>query len=418
MHNLLKLLPFRNINVIWMYSFSSVLMSSINIILGPLILKKVGLTNYGAIGLAMFVFSLFFTFVDFGTQTHLISIYSKNDFDRKKRVVNCLFMKFLLLCFAIILFTGYFNYYPHDILVKRLSAVYCFMIIASITHIEWFFISSRNYFILIKGRIIVALIGYAGLIFWLFYLKELWFIPLFLGLAQLGGLVYLYLHSAFIFRLSLTRLISFNDVAKTFTKLMPMAGTQILSYFFIASGILLMVKIHGQSDIVGAYSIAQRIINGLIMLVVPLVLYFIPFTKNDRKISLAKVLMYSVCISIFFVTAGSLIIKIFYHISSVEKYYLGFSLKIYGILSIGVFFLLLRTVYVSAFVYSERYKQNFLIHFIGCLPVLLIYFIPHLYFAPVSIAGLVCIPELIVTSLFILDYYFNNNRALQYKRLT
>jgi O-antigen/teichoic acid export membrane protein len=402
MQRLKKLLP-TDSQAIAAYILSGALLGFINILFGPLILHKVGLSAYGMLGLAMFTHSLLFTLAEFGVQAHLVSVLANKPAHIRTEIASAFVFKGIAYGLALVAFGAYVLYYPHPREVKALVAVYMSVTLFSSTHAEWFFIGSRLHWDLAKSRILSGCISIFLITWWYFWGTGLWFIPVCSALSQFSAIVYLLSRTGFRDKLTLIKYASWSRVLSLLKELLPMAATQTLSPFTLAAGIFLLDRLHFSKAVLGAYNIPQRVILGWLSLAGPMVLFFIPImTKNFKKDRFVGHFWYSVLASLVLLPIGMAMIKGFYLFSHADLGFQNYSLKVYAILSIGIFLNFLRIRHVSQMVFEQKYIEYFLIHLTACSPILFIGFVYQIALSPLGVAWLVCMPELIATSLFLI----------------
>jgi O-antigen/teichoic acid export membrane protein len=389
-----------DIKALFLFSSSGALGSLIGIVSGPLILQKAGIAHFGFLGLAIFMYGLFNTIADFGIPAHLIASTSDPGNRSDAGIANALAVKAALFLAVVALYAGYALGYPHPAEVKAVAGAYLSVILFSVNHLEWAFISGRRHVELAVGRLCSAIAVVAALAWWYFSGSALWMIPLAIALGQAAELAYL--AARLRSRPLGVRLepISLSRMKAVFTRVAPLASTQILSPFFIANGIFLMDRHLAATEWVGAYSVSQRVIMGWLGLTSPLFLFFIPkLAGRQAGTGLKRILGVSAALSCGLFVAGAVLIKIFYVVSGEQGGYFGYSLGVYAILMAGIFFSFSRLPAVSLLVSRGRYRRYFLIHLLGALPGVALAVAPAGSVPIAAIPWLVCVSELIATVL-------------------
>jgi O-antigen/teichoic acid export membrane protein len=384
-----------------LYTASGGFAGFVGILTGPLILAKAGLADYGALGLAAFVFTFFSTWTDFGIQAHLISAGSTNrpSPDFAHEAASAFGLKALLLAAAGLAYLAYWKFYPHPPLVKTLAGFYLIVLPCSTSNFEWYFIGRSLHFRLAVSRFLTAAASVLLIVWWYRAGEGISFIPLSVAASQALGAAYLAWRIRLDRRLAQFAAASWCRIGQLFKLLLPVAGTQVLSPFFLGSGIFLMERVGAPAESIGAYGVAQRVIIGWSALIVPLVFFFIPKSRpaGGGNPFLGR-LAASGGISLMLMAAGLGIIGFYYWFSGASPDYLRFSALAYSVLLVGIFLNLLRLKYVSALVAEQRYHLYFLIHLAAALPVMAAAVFPPYDLPLLLVAGIACLPEAIATA--------------------
>ena len=350
------------------FTASGSLQSLIGIISGPLILRKAGLAQFGYLGLAVFIFGLCNTLADFGIPAHLIALTSRPGAERAG-VADAFALKAAMFVAMLALFLGYSAYYPHPHEAKLVAAGYLLVILFSAANLEWVFISERRHRELAIGRVAAAVLTLACLLGWYFLGSALWFVPVGGAAGQAAELAYLgwrLRERPPAFGLGTP---SFARAWAVLRKVAPMAAVQVVSPFFLANGIFLMQKQRAPEEWIGAYNVSQRVLIGWLGLAGPFILFLIPKLAREGGYRGARKLIPAAAgLTVVLAVVGSLLIGIFYAVARSHIAYLGFSLRVYAILMIGLFLNLARLQAVSYILSRGAYRIYGLIHFVGVLP--------------------------------------------------
>jgi O-antigen/teichoic acid export membrane protein len=382
-----------------LFSLSGGLANALNVVLGPLILRKAGLSGYGMLGLALFVFSMLATFSEFGIQAHLLALYAKGGDAARRGIRDCLYLKAFLIIAALALFGLYHAYYPHPPLVKSLVGRYLLALVFSTMHLEWYFNASGRIARLMVSRALVTVTYSVLVVGWYFSPLDLGSLAWAAGVSQVLGTAVLLkgFHPAR--RLAALGPPSWQGITTVFARLSPLAATQVISPFFLGAGLFLMDRLGHPPDLIGAYSISNRLALGVLAFILPVILYIIPRAggMTGPRMPPLRVLGLAALPVPLVAAGGALVIWLFYHLSGRGGEHLGYSLRAFWVLIIGLYLNLARVPFVSRVVAAGRYRGYFLFHLIACAPVLFVAAWPHVPISPEGIPWLVCVPEAIVT---------------------
>jgi O-antigen/teichoic acid export membrane protein len=387
-----------------LFSFSGGLANALNVILGPLILRKVGLAEYGQLSVALWVFSILATISEFGVQAHLLSLYSRGGEDGRRGIRDSLYLKAGLLLVSFCLYWAYRLWFPHPAPVKSLVGWYLIALAFSTLHLEWFFIANGRLRVLLGSRAAVSGAYACLVVAWYFSPYGLAALAVCAGLSQFAGSALFFANIRPLERVARLGMPSLGGMARTFARIVPLAATQILSPFFMGSGVFLMERFGFAKEMIGAYSIANRVAMGVLSFILPLIFYLIPQMKSRPGLmkSLPRILGLSALPMPVLAVAGPILIWGFYRFSDRGAEHFGYTVSAFLVLLIGLYLNLVRVPFVSQTVAGGRYRRYFLIHLAACMPVILLSAYPWLPATPAWIPWLVCLPEALATGCFLI----------------
>jgi O-antigen/teichoic acid export membrane protein len=394
----------------FLYSVSGSFSGALGVILGPFILNKLNLDKFGILSLPLSVFTFFIAAIDFGMMAHLTARYSKKENNVTQEISNCVLLKLLLFICCFLAYLIYYRFSLHPLQAKKLLGIYLISLFFLSTHIEWYYLCIKSIYTIIIARLINSCIYLCLILIWYICFSSIYGIPVCLILSQSAAFIFLLIKGNLFRKLFQLPLFSFRETLSLFIKLSPVAGVSLLTPFFITSGMLLLARMQIEHHLIGVYSIPQRIIIGWVTLITPLVLFFIPEVTNKKRLDLFRISGFSLIMSVIGYGIGIIIIYVYLFFSQTGLSYFSFSLKIYGILMTGIFLVLLRTKYVSAFFHSGRYVMYFTVNLLAASPVILVLTVIKISITPFQVALLACLPELLITGIFVGEYYLFRHR--------
>lgn len=388
------------------FALSSILPPLVSIFLGPLILRKVGLEEYAILGLAAYFLVLVTGYSDFGSNTNLLTVYSKKSPSRHADLGNSVMLKLglLALFFCVLVFSP--RLYPRKDDLYSLMGVFMAGLLLPSAYVEWYFIARRRYFQLFLAR--VALLG-SQILLILTWVYSSWKDPMFLPFITLvsgmvGSLCFLWFlgGNQILNWLMVLRLVSFRGMRSLFLRLLPMGASLLLTPYLLAYALPWYSLTCSDKRLVGAFSIAYRLIIGLSSLVAPLVIYWIP--KNaalNRAPSFAKTFGLSLSAVVGFWILGVPVLWFYFHLSKVDPIFFPYSIRNFSILLLGVFFLCLRTPYVGQRLIYGQYRSYFLILLISCAPIMALSWVGGKRIPYHVVPWLACLPDFLTTVGFV-----------------
>ena len=378
----------------------------IAILLGPLVLKKVGLEEYAVLGLATYFVNLVTGYSDFGSSTYLLTIYSKGAPDRRKVLGNAVLLKLCLLAISFGVFSFFLYRYPRTDDLYSLLGIFMLGLLLPSVYMEWYFIARRNYFRLFLSRSLLMAVQTILLLAWFqSSFKSPRFIPFISLVSGVAGSVYLlWLLGARRIMEGMAALgsVSFHGLRSIFSRLAPMAASLLLTLYLLAYALPWYSLTCPDKKLVGAFSIAYRLILGMSSLAAPLVIYSIPQNAaSNRSPSFSKTLGFSMLAAACFWALGVPVLWFYFHLSKVDPGLFRHSLRAFSIMMAGLFFLCLRTPYVGQRLIHAQYRAYFLILLASCAPVMAISWIGGKRLPYEWVPWLACLPDLLTTIGFV-----------------
>ena len=386
-----------------------------SILLGPLILRKVGLEQYAVLSLAAYFLLIAMTYSDFGSYSHLLAAFSKKSHHRFLDVGCALTFKAVLLILFFCALAVFAFWHP------RRDALYSFLAVSMIglalpsMNVEWYLMAHKRYFHLFLSRIVLNGSLIVLLLSWFFSdWKNPVFVPVInLIAAAMGSLCLIWIIGRDRIRkgIACLRLLSFQGIWKFIRQLSPLAASQVFTPYFMAYALVWFSMSTPDRKLVGAFSLGYRLAMGFSALVGPFVLFAMPrFVGTNQIISIRKMLGLSLLAGIFFWMLGVPVLWLYFHVSRVDQNMLPYAIRTFSILMLGIFFLCLRTPYVARWLVSGRYKAYFLMLLISCAPVLVLSWTVGKKIPPGAVAWLACLPDFLATVIFI---GYNRIRSLR-----
>ena len=397
------------------FSISSAIPAVVSILLGPLILKKVGLEEYGVLSLAAYYLLLVATYSDFGGYSHLLIAFSKKTPERYADVAHVFMLRAILLALFFLTLEVFVFWKPRSDLVYSFLGISMVGLMLPSTNFEWYFMARKRYFHIFLVRVWLNGCLIALMLFWFFSeSKNPTFVPIInVAAASTASLALLWLlgiDRVYNGICCLTK-VSFAGIGRFFLKLFPLAASQLLTPYFLAYALVWFSETTSDRKLIGAFSIGYRMTMGFSALVGPFVLYAMPrFAVPGSAISFRKMLGLSVLVVCVFWCLGLPVLWIYFHVSKVDPGMFSYTLRIFSILMLAIFFLCLRTPYVARWLISGRYMAYFIMLLISCAPVLMLSWIVGGKVSPGSVAWLACLPDFLATIIFL---GYNRMKALR-----
>lgn len=399
-----------------LFTLSNALPSMVAILTGPLVLRKVGLEQYGLLGLATYILSLASVYVDFGAYPHLIAVFSSRAPDRRADLAAAFALKgmvFLLLCAAL---GGMVLLAPRSDALYPLIAVYFLGIPIAPMNLDWYLIVRNRYGRLLFARLAASLLQVGLLAAWYFSGPDD-ALPV-AAIAVISGVVGTASLAAAIGKAGLgaaaesLRGFTLGAVRSLGRRLLPMTATQLVAPYFLAYAMAWFALTSADPRLEGAFSIGYRLVMGFSSLLGPLVLYALAGRgAGGSQVPFRKILAVSLLGMALFWLAGTPVIWVFFRFGEVDPSLLPFTLETFSILLVGLFFQALRIVPVSRCLAAGRYQPYFLIHAASCLPVLLLSRILGDRLPNTWVPALACVPDALATLGF--SWYFRARKATE-----
>ncbi len=376
-------------------------------ILGPFLIRKIGLEEYAVLSLAIYFYNLALGYSDFAAYTHLLVSFSRSAPERRIDTSTATLLRtaILGLFFCVLLVFGI--YLPRHDALYPLLAIFMLGIPISPINFEWYFIAKKEYASLFGIRMLA--LGVLGGLLIVWFTTNLRPSPLFFpiaGLVSAAASAVLAVRLLGLHRtsewLTAFKAVSVRRLVSLFLKLSPMASTLLTAPYFLAFALPWYSMACADKKLVGAFSISYRLVMGMSSLMAPLVFYLIP-RGNDttHRPSLGKTVLMSLLITVGLWFLGLPILWGYFHFSEANPALLPHSFSAYSVLMVGFFFLSLRTPYVGHWLVSRRYGLYFFGHFFSCLPVLLLSTLASGRIPPYWVVWLACLPDALASTFFI-----------------
>lgn len=391
--------------VFW-FVLSSILPPMIAILTGPLLLRKVGLEEYAVLSLATYFFNLVTGYSDFGSGVYLLTIYSKNSPNRHAVLGNATALKVGLLSVFFCALFFFFHQYPRKDDLYSLLGVFMVTLLLPSVYVEWYFIARRRYFRLFLARLVLMVLQTSLILIW-FYSK--WKNPLFIpsltlisGMAGSLCLIWFLGRSRILRGIKTLGSISLQTLRSLFLQLAPMAASLLITPYLLAYALPWYAFTCSDKKLVGAFSIAYRLIIGMSSLVAPLVVYSIPKNAGSNNLPpFFKTLGFSLLASMGFWLFGVPVLWFYFHLSKVNPALFPHAFRVFSILLAAVFFICLRTPYVGQRLIHGQYRAYFLILLISCAPVMAVSWVGGKNISPDWVPWLACLPDFFTTVGFV-----------------
>ncbi len=395
------------------FIFANVLPPMVAIVIGPIILKKAGLEQFGLLGLAGYFLGLLLVYSDFGTYSHLLAIFHRHESNRFKELGNAMVLKVSTILLGLAIFGGYLSLHPRTDGFNAVLGASLLGLFFPAVLLEWFFITRRRYFHLFLSRAIMTVLQASLTLVWYFSPTRSVVWVAFIGsfASVIGSMVYLFILGRARIRIALQaiRESSLREIGGLAVRLLPIAATQFLTPYFLVYSLPWFSHATDDKRLVGAFSVSYRIISGLLTLVGPFVLYALPAKSEASKPpGFLRMLTLSTTATAVFWALGFALIWFYFQLSKADPIYFLFSIRTFSVLLVGVFAVCLRTPYVGRALVAGRYKTYFLLHSV-CLPVLLLSWLPGRPIPSIAVPFFACLPDVLATSGFILVFSRRGN---------
>lgn len=395
------------------YSLSSLLAPIVALLLGPLVLRKVGLEEYGVLALAGYFMSLALAYYDFGTYPHLLAAFSKQAPDRHADFGHALLIRAALIVVLYGALGTWALRNPRDDVLYAFLAVSMTGLFFPSPNVDWYLIARKRFFDFFLLRVTFSGVPVVLTLAWFFSPWDdlLWIAGI--NLIAVGAA------SAYLVRavgmanvragLACLSLASWRGLRAFAARVLPLALTQFLVPYFLAYALVWYSMSQPDKELVGAFGISYRIAIGFSALLAPMVLYVISRSGGAvRHVALPKILGASAAATGGIGILGVAVIWFYFAISGANPDLLAFTIRNFLILLIGILFVSLRIVPVSRCTSRGDYRTYFLIHACACLPVLFFSWVSKGALPTAWVPLLACVPDVFATLGFI--YYSVSRR--------
>lgn len=379
-----------------------------------MLLKKLGLESYALIGLATYFFTLAASYSDFGAATHLLGAYATRTAGRRADLGNAFVLRASLLAVFLAALAVGGVYLPRPDGLYALVAVSLGSALLPSANVEWYLTARAQYGRIFTARGVMAVCQVCLTLAWYF---SSWRDPLFVPLILLASSVpSSALLLAFLGKrriregLLCLREVSWKGIATLFARLLPMASVLLLTPYFLAYALPWYSHVSADKNMVGTFSISYRLVIGINGLLVPLTLYLMSRWTLEKRPSFSRALGFALPFAMVFWAALRVILQIYFVTANLDSAQLPHAARVLSILMLGVFLVCLRAPYVARRLATAGYKEYFLIHLVGCAPVLALSWLGGRRVPPEAVPWLACLPELLTTTLFIWRERFGSRR--------
>jgi hypothetical protein len=377
------------------------------ILLGPLVLGKVGLESYALLGLATYFSNMLISYADFSASTHLLGAFSRKAPTRFIDLGSALVLRFALWLGCLAVLAGFALALPRQDALYPLIAVSIFIPLLPVACFDWFLMAKRRYVALFCVRVSFAGMQVALTLAWFFSsARSALFVPaIALASSVLCSGLLLFLLGASRIRqgLAVVRRTRVRDAFGLARRILPMAAVLLLGPYFVPYALPWYTMASEDPAAEGAFSVGYRLIIGLHVLVVPLVLFLLSRERAEgARVPFLRVAAFSIVLCVAFWLAGMGVIHYYYAGSGTDAVHLPDSLRAFSILMIAVFFLVFRSPYVAACLAAADYKRYFLMCAASCLPVAAFSWAARGHVSPAMVPWLACIPDMAAAALFYL----------------
>jgi hypothetical protein len=394
-------------DAIW-YGIATALPPAVALMLGPLVLKKVGLEEFALLGLLGYFTGLISTYSDLGGFSHLVAVFSRNISGRVIEAADVFLLKFLLFGLLGLVLIGAIWMFPRQDALYSLIAVSFLGLPFSQLNTEWYFIARRRYLRLLQSRLLLLGTQVILTLVWLRSdYQSLLFLPAITTISTLIALVFLARHGP---RGQILKVIPFFGVAsiqRALTmalRLLPIAATALLGPYALAYAMPWFAMATPNRELQGTFSIAYRLVMGFSSLIGPLVFYSMPKMALRAHFPWLRIFGFSLFATAGFWAVGMLVLQAYFAIAGIQGGWLPQARVYFSILLIAVFMACLRTPLVGKLFMMHRYRDYFLLHLCGCLPVVLISLHPGLKVSHTWVPLLACVPDALITAGFMIYF--------------
>lgn len=384
------------------FTLSSILPPFVAVMTGPLILRKVGLENYALLGLATYFLTLAVAYSDFGSYSHLLALYSKHSASRHTDLGNAFLLKAFLWIGLFVALLAFVVWSPRKDAIYPLLALSMLNLVLPSTNTEWYFVARKKYFQLFLIRVLMVGMQLGLTLIWFFSdLKNILYVPLIGLLSVLSSSLLLigFLGWELIEKwISALRQVSLGGLRILTFRLLPIAATLLITPYFVAYALPWFSLVTADKKLVGAFSIAYRLIIGFSSLVGPFVIYSMPRSAaSTRGVTLSRILGFSLLAAAIFWILGIGILRYYFRVSSIDPVLFSKTCRYFSVLLLCIFFMCVRTSFVSRSLVSGQYKAYFLIHFSSCMPVLAFSWLGKNWISSDWVPWLACLPDFFAT---------------------
>jgi O-antigen/teichoic acid export membrane protein len=137
------------------FTISNFIPSAVSVLMGPLILRKVGLEDYAVLSMAAYLLSLVFIYSDFGGYPHLLAAFSKQSGDRFRDLSSALVLKGALLLLSFFLLGAFALWHPRQDLLYPFLALSMIGLALPTMNAEWYLIAEKRYFQIFLSRLVL-----------------------------------------------------------------------------------------------------------------------------------------------------------------------------------------------------------------------------------------------------------------------
>jgi len=376
------------------------------IVLGPLVLRKVGLETYAVLGLATYFFNLIVAYSDFSTSTHLLASYARRAPSRHQELGNALALKGTLFVFFAAAVAVSSRVFPRSDGLYGLLGIFMISVLLPSANVEWFFLSRKRYKDIFRARIASVAIQVLVTLAWFYSARsDALFVPLsalMAGVAASAVLVRLLGFGPLRSAVRALQGASFGGATRLLKQIFPVAAVLLVAPYSLAYALPWFSLASPDKKLVGAFSISYRLVIGAITLVAPGTLYLISRGGGRRaRRSLGSALVSSALLCVGFWLIGLMILRFYFALSHLDSGLLPYSVRVFSILNVGLFFLCLRTPYVADFISAGKYRTYFMVHLVSCAPTLLLSWMVGKRMPSEWVVWLACVPEVGATLLFL-----------------
>lgn len=403
---------FKNPKILFsIYSFASILQSALGIVIGPLVLKKIGLESFGQYGVAISVSVFFSALFDSGLSTHMVAQSSKPLPLFKNSVYNYIKIKLIIFIFGITSYLIYIFTFAHLDIIKIIASILILSVLINPIHIEWLFLGSKNYISLIYSKALFLSLYIFFTCIWYFSSLGVKTLSLPQLIGTIASFIFLLFRSKIPFPLLLAEFWEKTHFRAELKTIAPLALCGLLLPFLLYSGLFLLENNTINFALIGAYNIPQRIIIAWIALSNPFIFYLIPRISSTMRISFRKSFNHAIFFSIFSLISGLVILKLYYFISPKHLEWYPYSKHTYLILTLVILFNTLKIPYSGFLLKNSHYLFYLLATLVSILPILLLLLFKVTVALPL-IPYVACIPDCIGMLLFVFYYYFLHKKGM------
>lgn len=247
----------------------------------PYVVRIIGIENFGLLSFGVAVAGYCILICDYGfnlSATKAISLNRADQGQLRKIYSNTLTVKFLLccFCFSVVLLICEFNAFFAE---KKLLLLCSFsLVIAQASSTVWFFQGIENMGFITRVNILAKLL-FTMLIF-LFVKTEDDFllVPILTGLGYMVGSIYLIIYAKMHYRMTYT-LPKISELTSTLRSSFPLFCSSLSTSLYTLSAPIILTFTASAAS-VGAFSSAEKIVQALKGLFLPLTQAFFPYMSK------------------------------------------------------------------------------------------------------------------------------------------